>query len=358
MQSIRNLKNLKNKKVLVRVDFNVPIENGKVMDDFRIREALPTIKFLEKKGAEIILITHLGKNGSESLDPVIQRFFKLSGCSKKQISFLENVRSLKGEIENDVVLSKKLASKGNIFVNEAFSVCHRQHASVIGLPKYLPSYAGFQLEKEIKNLNKIRKNYKKPFLFILGGAKFSTKIPLIEKYFKITDNIFLGGALANNFLKARNYEIGQSLVEEDLTIKKFFQNSKLILPIDVLVESDSGIKNKKINEVLKNESIIDIGPETIKLLENYIQKAKTILWNGPLGKYEQRGDKGTKKIIQNLLKQKNKMIVLGGGDLVSCLPAQYFKNKKIKSNVFISTGGGATLDFLVKGTLPGIKALN
>jgi phosphoglycerate kinase len=357
MQSIKNLKNLKNKKVLVRVDFNVPIKNGKVVDDFRIREALPTIKFLEKKGAQIILITHLGKDGSASLDPVIKRFFFLSKCSKKQVRFLENIRSLKGEIENDISFSRKLALEGNIFINEAFSVSHRQHASIVSLPKYLPSYAGFQLEKEIKNLNKIKENYKKPFLFILGGAKFSTKIPLIEKYFSKADFVFLGGALANNFLKAQGHEVGESLIEKDLKIEKFFKNSKLILPSDVLVSSENKLVNKTLNKISKNDYIVDIGKESIKKIELYIQKSKTILWNGPLGKYENQGNRATKKIIQNLLKQKNKRIVLGGGDLVSCLPAQYFKTKKINSNLFISTGGGATLEYLVQGNLPGIKAL-
>ena len=213
MRSIKQLKNFKNKTVLVRVDFNVPIKNGKVLDDFRIRQALPTINFLIKKGAKIILITHLGTDGSESLTPVISHFFKISKCSKEQVSFFENVRKFPAEMKNDLNFTKKLAKLGDIYVNEAFSVSHREHASIVNLPKLLASYAGLQMEAEIKNLKKVMNNSKHPFLFILGGAKFSTKMPLIKKYLKLADHIFIGGALLNDFLKAKGYEVGQSLVD-------------------------------------------------------------------------------------------------------------------------------------------------
>lgn len=352
MKTIKNLKNIKGKRILVRVDFNVPIKNGKVLDDFRIKKALPTIKFLQKKGVKITLITHLGKDGEASLEPVIDRFFKLSKMKRSEISFFKNVRKFPVEEKNDPAFSKKLAALGDIFVNEAFSVSHRKHASVVGIPKYLPSYAGLQLETEVKNLSKVIKNPKHPFLFILGGAKFSTKIPLIEKYLKLADNLFIGGALLNDLLKAKGYEVGESLVDDSKGIEKFSKNKKLILPIDVLVQSGNKLINKKINEVQKNEIILDLGRETTKRVEDYVKKAKLILWNGPLGKYEDGGDVATKKILKTVSLSKAESVI-GGGDIVSLVSKMKMENKF----TLVSTGGGATLDFLANGTLPGIKAL-
>ena len=207
MRSIKNLKNIKGKRALVRVDFNVPIKNGKVEDDFRIKKALPTIKFLQKKGAKVILISHLGKDGSASMQPVADCLRKYI---KKNVTLLENIRKYPGEGKNDPKFAKELAKLGDFYVNDAFSVSHRKHASIVGVPKYLPSYAGFQLEEEIENLSKVFKKPKHPFLFILGGAKFSTKMPLLKKYLKIADQIFIGGALLNDFLKAQGYEVGKS----------------------------------------------------------------------------------------------------------------------------------------------------
>jgi len=368
MRSIKQIKNLptgqaglKGKRVLVRVDFNVPIKDGRVLDDFRIRKALPTIKFLEKRGAKIILITHLGKDGSESLAPTIKHFFKISKCSKSQISFFDNIRKFPGEMKNDITFAKKLSKLGDIYVNDAFSVSHRIHASIVGLPKFLPSYAGFQLEEEIKNLSKAIKNVKHPFLFIAGGVKFSTKIPLIQKYLKLADYIFLGGALSNNFLKAKGYEVGKSLVDDmNHNVKKFLKNKKLILPEDVIVKSGNKLINKKVDKIKKEEIILDIGNQTIKNLIPLIKKSKLILWNGPLGKYEDGGARATKKIINVLFNQKNKNIIIGGGDLTNCISKSRLgpRTYRLEPNLFVSTGGGATLDFLANGTLPGIKALN
>lgn len=361
MKSIRNLKNIKGKTALVRVDFNVPIKGGRVEDDFRIRKTLPTIKFLQKKGAKVILISHLGKNGKESMKPVA---ICLRKYIKKNITLLENIRKYPGEEKNDLKLAKKLSKFGDFYVNDAFSVCHRKHASVVGLPKYLPSYAGFQLEEEIKNLSKVFKKPKHPFLFILGGAKFSTKMPLIKKYIKIADYLFIGGALLNDFLKAKGYEIGKSLVDDTKGIEKILKNRKLVLPIDVVVKNTTNsamaefVALRKVNEVKKDEVIIDVGPSAEKILFPIIKKSKLILWNGPLGKYENGGDKATKKILKLVLKSKSQ-VVIGGGDLVSCIPKSILepKTKNQKPNLFVSTGGGATLDFLANGTLPGIKAL-
>jgi len=342
MRSIKQIKNLKGKTVLLRVDFNVPIKNGGVLDDFRIKAALPTINFLLKRGAKIILITHLGKDGTESLGPVVKKFFAISKISKNQVSFFENVRKFPGEIKNDLTFAKKLAKMGDIYVNDAFSVSHRAHASIVLLPKLLPSYAGFQLEEEVKNLSHAFKTPKHPFLFILGGAKFSTKMPLIKKYLKLADYVFIGGALANDFLKAKGYDVGKSLVDDtNYGIASILKNKKLILPTDF---------------VIKNKAIIDIGKKSIKNLETIIKKAKLILWNGPLGKYEDGGAAATKKILKFIALQSKiakAESIIGGGDTVALIS----KMKMEKKFSFVSTGGGATLDFLANGTLPGIKAL-
>ncbi len=353
MRSIEQIKNLKGKIALVRVDFNVPIKNGRVLDDFRIRKALPTVKFLEKKGAKIILITHLGEDGSKSLEPVIKHFFKIFKCSKSQVGFLPNIRKFPGEMKNDPNFAKKLSKLGDIYVNEAFSVSHRAHASIVELPKYLPSYAGLQFEQEIKNLSQVFKKPKRPFLFILGGAKFSTKMPLIKKYLRLADQVFIGGALANDFLKAKGCEIGQSLTDNtNYNFKEILKNKKLVLPIDVLVKSGNKLMNKEANKVKKDEIILDMGNKTVKILEQLVKKSKLILWNGPLGKYESGGAKATEKILKSVAKAKTESII-GGGDIVSMVS----KMKMEKKFSFVSTGGGATLDFLANGTLPGIKAL-
>jgi phosphoglycerate kinase len=342
MRSIKQIKNLKGKTVLLRVDFNVPIKNGKILDDFRIKAALPTINFLLKKGAKIILITHLGKDGRDSLAPVIKKFFAISKISKNQVSFFENIRKFPGEISNDSNFAKKLAKMGDIYVNDAFSVSHRAHASIVLLPKLMPAYAGLQLEEEVKNLSHAFKKPRHPFLFILGGAKFSTKIPLIKRYLKLADFVFVGGALANDFLKAKGYDIGKSLVDDtNYGIAEILKNKKLILPTDF---------------VIKNEAIIDMGKESIKNLELIIKKSKLILWNGPLGRYEDGGGEATKKILKAVALQSKiakAESIIGGGDTVALIS----KMKMEKKFSFVSTGGGATLDFLANGTLPGIKAL-
>ncbi|MEK7572327.1 MAG: phosphoglycerate kinase [Patescibacteria group bacterium] len=392
MQSIKKLKNIEGKIALVRVDFNVPIKNDKVEDDFRIKKAIPTIKFLQNKGAKIVLISHLGKGLSasgtsgESLLPVgiaLNKFIKakfvpnifgkiacdaIFNMKNKDVILLENLRNDKGEQSLNKNFAKNLSKLADFYVNEAFSVSHRKDSSIVLLPKLLDSYAGLQLEEEVKNLSLVFKKPKKPFLFILGGAKFSTKMPLIQKYLKSADNVFIGGALANNFLKAKGFEIGKSLVSDSKGIEKILKNNsplhkamdgqgKLILPIDVVVSSKNKFINKKVSEIKKNETILDIGKESIKMIEPYIKKSKLILWNGPLGKYESGGDVATKKIIKILVLQSNTKTIIGGGDLVSVLSKLESKNYKLKPNLFVSTGGGATLDFLVNGTLPGIKAL-
>ena len=353
MRDLKQIKNIKGKTVLLRVDFNVPIKNNKVMDDFRIRSAMPTINFLLKKDTKIILLTHLGKDGTASLKPVIKRFFVISKIAPDKVTFFDNLRKFPGEIKNDQNFAKKLSKMGDIYVNDAFSVSHREHASIVSIPKYLPSFAGFQLEKEVKNLSHVFKKPKHPFLFILGGAKFSTKMPLIKKYLKLADNVFVGGALADDFLEEEGDEVGKSLVDNtNYGISNILKNRKLILPSDVVVKSGDKLVNKKVDEIGKDEIILDIGKETIKDLVPFIKKAKLILWNGPLGKYEDGGAEATKKILKMVAAAKAESII-GGGDTVDLLSKMKMENKFS----FVSTGGGATLDFLVNGTLPGIKAL-
>ncbi len=338
MRSLKQIKNLKNKTVLLRVDFNVPVKNGKVLDDFRIIKALPSIRFLLKKGAKIILITHFGKDGTASLGPIAKHFFTISKIAKDRVTFFDNIRKFPGETKNDPAFAKKLSTLGNIYVNDAFSVSHRKHASIVTLPKYLPSYAGLQLEKEVENLSHALKKTKHPFLFILGGAKFSTKMPLVKKYLKLADQVFIGGALVNDFLKAKGYEMGQSLVgDTNFGIKELLKNNKLILPTDF---------------IKRNGIILDIGKKSVQNLASLIKKSKLIIWNGPLGKYEDGGAEATKRILKLVANSKAETII-GGGDTVALISEMKMENKFS----FVSTGGGATLDFLANGTLPGIKAL-
>jgi len=373
MRGIKQIKNIKGKAVLVRVDFNVPIQGGKVEDDFRIKKALLTIKFLQKKKAKIILITHLGKGG-DTLAPVaesLNKFIKVTfvdevnglkvtkavaDMKNGEVVLLENLRKDEGEKSGNKNFAKNLATLANIYVNEAFPVSHREDASIVLLPKLLPSYAGLQLEEEVRNLSRAFKKPKHPFLFILGGAKFSTKIPLIRKYLKLADYVFIGGALSNDFLKAKGDEVGQSLVDDmNYDIGKVLKNKKLVLPVDVFVKSQNNLDvlvNKKINEIDKGDAILDIGNETVENLAQLIKKSKFILWNGPLGKYEDEGDKSTKKILKLIGASKARSII-GGGDTIALISEM----KMEKDFSFVSTGGGATLDFLANGTLPGIKAL-
>jgi phosphoglycerate kinase len=370
MRSINKLKNLKGKTVLLRVDFNVPIEDGKVVDDFKIRKAIPTIKFLQKHGAKIILVTHLGRGG-ETLLPlvkVLNKFIKadfvpdlvgeeaqkaVAHMKNKSVLLLENLRGHKGEKSCDKEFAKSLAKFADIYVNEAFPVSHRKDASIVLLPKLLPAYAGFQLQEEVKNLSVALKP-KHPFLFILGGAKFETKLPILEKYLKTADYLFVGGAMLNDFLKVKGFEVGKSLVsEKNYGINKIYKNKKLIIPENIVVETKDGkFFKKKASEVSASDSIIDLGSMSVEAIKPYIKKAKLIVWNGPLGKFESNRDGSTKDILK-LVAASSAFSIVGGGDTVGMI----FKMKAEKKFSFVSTGGGATLDFLASGTLPGIKAL-
>jgi len=387
IKSIDSCRNLKNKKVLLRVDFNVPLKNGKILDDYRIVSGLKTINYLLEKKAKIIIIAHLGEpeHGFEkdcSLKPVaayLQKLLKrkikfipaieenkiepaLADLKEGEIIFLENLRFYQGELDNDDNFAKLLASFSDLYVNDAFAVCHRNQASVSAIKKYLPSYAGLLLADEIRALAKILKP-KKPLVVILGGAKISTKEPLISKLYPAASEMLIAGALANNFWKFQNINIGKSLYDQgsEKDIKKFFKRgqliSKIILPLDVIVKTKKGeAVLKKPENVVSSDTICDIGPETISLYASYIRKAKTLIWNGPLGKFEEKSYKHGTINIASAIAARSKgpaYGVVGGGETIEAL-----KMTKMEEYVdWVSTAGGAMLTFLGGGKMPGLKKI-
>lgn len=373
MKSLRDIQVFKGVKVLVRIDFNVPIKNNQVIEDFRIRSAFPTIDFLTGKGAKVILIGHLEANEPKdnTFGPVAEYINKNLG---KKVGFIKNINNARsfiedemkdgdcvlienlrfdeGEKKNNQKFASALASLADIYVNDAFSVCHREHASVVGIPVLLPSYAGFQLENEIVHLNKAFKP-EHPFVFILGGAKFETKLPLLEKFIDVADFVYVGGALATDFFKVKGYEVGKSFVSEgDFGLSKYLDNKKIILPVDLLNQDNVVVKPETFS---KEDSSMDCGPETIELLKEKIDNARMVLWNGPLGVYEKGYKKGTLDLAKVIADNNGKILSLvGGGDTVAAI-SENNDNDKFS---FISTGGGAMLEYLAKGSLPGIKALD
>lgn len=371
---IDEAENLKGKRILLRLDLNVPIEDGKVTDAYRMERIIETIDFLRDKEAIIIIISHCEGKDSSTLVPMrdyLNGYFPVEfskdyftpeavdmvlKLQNKGVLMFENLRINPGEKENDPEFAKKLAQMADIYVNDAFGVSHRKHASIVGVPQFLPHYGGFLLRKEIENLSKVF-NPEHPFVFILGGAKFDTKMPLINKYLKSADKVFIGGALANNIFKEKGFEVGASLVSEgDFGIKEMLDNPKLITFDDVTVSKpDNNIEFKKPEDVLKDECIVDAGPKTIERLKEIISDAKTIVWNGPLGNYEKGfGDK-TEQLAEIIAEatEKGARSVVGGGDTLAAIKKLGLEEKFS----FISTGGGAMLDYLVNETLPGIEAL-
>ena len=352
MKSIREVEELDGIRVLVRLDLNVPIQNGIIMDDYRIRKSLPLIKYLNEKGAVLILISHIETKGDPTLKPVadylkklgvdcfFEKNYKKALNSKNKITLLENLRDYEGEKKNDKKFAKELASLADIYVNEAFPVSHREHASICAITEFIPSYVGFQFEEEVRHLSSAF-NPERPFLFILGGAKFETKLPLLEKFIKIADRIFVGGALANNFFKEQGKDIGSSLVyPENYDLNRFLSTGKVLLPVD---------------NILKDNAIMDCGIKTVELLKNEVKKAKYVLWNGPLGAYENGYKSPTLRLAEILADATENGVktIVGGGDTIAAIAELGLEDKF----TFVSTGGGAMLDFLAKGTLPGIEAL-
>lgn len=362
------------KRVLLRLDLNVPIQNGVVTEGFRVQQSLETVNFLRKAGAKIIVVAHLENKEYPSLAVVCeyaQQFFPavfvkdpwgeegnkaLAGLADGQVAIVENIRNWEGEKKNDPIFAEKLAALADIYVNEAFSVSHREHASIVGVPKFLPSYAGFNFEREVANLSKAFIPVH-PYLFILGGAKFETKAPLINKFLTIADKVFVGGALSADLFKAKGYEIGDSIhSDKDFGFAEMLANPKLILPIDVVVENATEKKvTRKVDGILAGEKVWDSGTQTIAELLPLIKQAKFILWNGPLGRFETGYTEGTFALAQAIADAgaNGTETIVGGGDTLASIEELKLSDKF----TFISTAGGAMLDFLANETLPGIEAL-
>lgn len=369
MRSITTATDLHDKYVIVRASLNVPISDGKVTDRYRIDQCLPTLQFLQEAGAKVIVIGHIGREIEDSLRPVFElmtetlpitwggklgtEMFNSAHYSLQpgQLLMAENLRQDPREKANDQEFTDIVAAYGKVYVNDAFSVIHRDHMSMVGLPKLMEAYAGMNLVKEIETLETVM-NPVSPSLFMLGGAKFETKLPLIEKYIDTYDHIFVGGALANDLFKARGFEVGKSLLSEVKFDTSFLENPKILIPIDVEVEGPDGRRVCLPNEVTPEEIIYDAGPDTVAMLASYIKEAKTILWNGPFGNFEKNfgeATEGTAKLVAD----SDAHSVVGGGDTVAAIGQLGLMDQF----GFVSTGGGAMLTYLEHGTTPALEAL-
>ena len=379
MKTIKNFQ-LSGKKVILRVDFNVPIsKQGKVEDDFRIKAYLPTIQYLKEKGARIILISHLEVDKQplslkillpklrEVLDKDIKFFPETIGEEvRKQINILppagiillENLRINKGEKEKDILFAKELAKLGDVYINDAFSCCHRDHASISLLPKFLDSGAGLLLEKEIKTLSKIIEKPERPLVAIIGGIKTEAKLPTILNFLEKADHLILGSKPGEEILIKKSILVGREEPENDLFEKFNITNPKLHLPIDCRISlknfSLGYFRVGGIGTLKKEEEIYDIGPETEKIFVSVISTAKTIFWSGPMGMFEEkRYCQGTKTVAEAIVKNHLAFKVAGGGDTISAIRSFGLEDKFD----FLSTGGSAMLEFLSGKKLPGILAL-
>ncbi len=392
MNNIKDHENLDQKKILLRLDLNVPLKNRVITDETRINKILPIIDFLIKKNSKIIVLSHVGRpqgiiDNNLSLKPICENLekkinqkvrligdniFKLKKENlfkdpNDKIVFLENIRFYREEEENDTSFAKHLAELGDLYVNDAFSCSHRFHASINKITKFLPSFAGLQLETEINALKKVTSEIKKPITCIIGGSKISTKIGIIKNLLPKFDNIVIVGGMANNIINFKGNQIGKSIREENCeeVVKEIFEISKkysceITFPEDVLVGKNfnDGSKIKELNGVESDDLILDIGPKTIDKIKNIIESSKTILWNGPAGYFENSNfAKGSHEIAKAIIrKNKNNSIysVVGGGDTIAVIN----QINDIKNFNFVSTAGGAFLEYLEGKELPGIKALN
>lgn len=377
---------VRDKKVLVRVDFNVPLKNGVITDDTRIRSALPTVKYLLENNAAVILASHLGRPGGEykseySLKPVADYLNKLieenvyfcedcvgeiaktaaQSLGTGEVLVLENTRFHSGEKKNDSELSKDLASLADLFVDDAFGTAHRAHASNVGVTDYLPAAAGFLLEKEINYLDNAIANPERPFVAILGGAKVGGKIGLINNLIDKVDFILIGGGMANTFIAAQGYTMGDSLVEEEaLEIARDLiekANEKIYLPIDVVIADEFSNEAKRkvisVGDVTEGWRILDIGPKTLDMFAKIIQKSKTVVWNGPMGVFEFPVFATGTFELAKMISDSDAITIVGGGDSAAAIVQSGLRDKI----THISTGGGASLQMLEGAKLPGLEAL-
>ncbi len=385
-KTIRDI-DLKGKRVLMRVDYNVPIQNGVISDDKRIKATLPTIQYILDRGAALILMSHLGRpagTGYEaefSLKPVAERLSELLGkpvqfapdcigpeveqmaaaLKPGEVMLLENVRFYKAETKNDPEISQKLAKLGEVFVNDAFGTAHRAQSSTEGVAHYLPAVAGFLMEKEIEFLSKATENPERAYVAILGGAKISDKVGVIENLLKKCDRLLIGGGMANTFFKAMGYDTGDSLVEDEAvpTAKSLLESggSRLVLPVDVVIadafDNEANTRVVAPNEVPAGWRILDIGPKTVDTFKSALEGAKTVAWNGPMGVFEMPKFAEGTFAIARVLAELGATTIIGGGDSASAVKKAGVADKMSH----VSTGGGASLEFLEGKVLPGVAAL-
>ena len=364
---------LRGKHILLRSDFNLPLDaKGEVSDMYRLKQGWKTVQFLAEHGAKVIIVTHIGRDPRETTAPVaraIKTFANIvyipdllgpaargavSAMREGETLLLENLRSDSRETENDGSFAKGLASLAELYVDDAFAAVHRAHASLVGVPKFLPSYAGLLLRDEVQNLDEARKPGH-PSFAILGGAKFETKAPLIKLLLKNYDHLFITGALSNDVLKARGLEVGRSLISKELPDESVLGNARALIPIDFTVErSDGQVRVKRPGEITEDDKIVDIGPDAVKEIAPLIAKARFILWSGPTGMYE-NGYISYTQAIAALIAKSDAQKVIGGGDTIAAIAATGVSEDKLG---FLSTGGGAMLEYILHGTLPGIEALN
>ena len=367
LPKLEDLGDISGKRVLVRTDFNVPLDNGIIRDDLRIREAIPTLKYLVDNGAEVTACTHLGRPKGKfdekySLEPIRVRLNEIL----PGIKLLDNLRFNSGEEANDPQFIEQLVAGQDIYVNDAFGASHRSHASITGPPQLLPSAAGRLLQNEVEILLKVRNKPKRPFVAILGGSKVSDKLGVIDALVQVVDKLLIGGGMCFTFLKAQGQQVGSSLLEEgqiDYCKELLASGAPIILPHDfTAMDSNGKIGDPAVggtvrqmgNNIPDGWSGLDIGPGSAALFGDIIQESKTVLWNGPMGVFEDtRFSAGTKHVAQSMAENKASFTVIGGGD--SAAAAKEFKFDTEIDHV--STGGGASLELIEKGTLPGIDAL-
>ena len=371
LRTITDAPDLRGQTVLLRASLNVPLVDGVVRNQFRLTHTLPTLRFLQDAGAKTIVVGHIGRATTDTLEPVHRALqtehpigwagslgtpecaTALEQMAPGDSVLLENLRQDEREQANDPALAKELAALADVYVNDAFAVLHRAHASIVGVPEHLPAYAGLRVMEEVQSLAAAMEPAH-PSLFILGGAKFETKFSLVEQYLDIYDELFIGGALAHDVLRARGYEIGQSLVSDiSLADVPFINDPRLRVPEDVVVSrADGSVATLAIEDVTSTDTIFDAGPETTARLEATIASATTVLWNGPLGNYEAGFNAGTEAVATALADSVSKSYV-GGGDTVAAIESI----DRAADFTFISTGGGAMLSYLEHGSLPGLTPL-